>query len=214
MNRRERRSTVRVLRDAEREEAAPARIVVADDSTSLRAVVRVTVETQGWIVLEAATGAATLALVRERPPDLLLLDLDFGTSGPDGLEVLRIVRAEPATAAVPVVILTATDRADVRARALGLGATEFLTKPFGPLDLIATMRAVLGRKLEEPRLGLHLVQSGALTSDQLRLALDRQRERERAGKRITLGALLIELGMISRAELDMALRRQGSQTGR
>jgi len=193
---------------------APARIVVADDSTSLRAVVRITVESDGWTVLEAATGAAALALVRERPPDLLLLDLAFGTSGPDGLEVLRTVRAEPATAAVPVVILTATDRADVRARALDLGATEFLTKPFGPLDLIATLRAVLGRKLEEPRLGLYLVQSGALTSDQLRSALDRQRERERAGRRIALGALLIELGMTSRAELDMALRRQGSQTAR
>lgn len=191
---------------------APARIVVADDSTSLRAIVRITVESEGWIILEAATGAAALALVRERPPDLLLLDLDFGTSGPDGLEVLRTVRAELATAAVPVVILTATDRADIRARALGLGATEFLTKPFGPLDLIATMRAVLGRKLEEPRLGLHLLQSGALTLDQLRTALDRQREREHAGKRIALGALLVELGMISKADVDMALRRQGTRT--
>ena len=191
---------------------APARIVVADDSASLRAIVRITVESEGWIILEAATGAAALALVRERPPDLLLLDLDFGTSGPDGLEVLRTVRAELATAAVPVVILTATDRADVRARALGLGATEFLTKPFGPLDLIATMRAVLGRKLEEPRLGLHLLQSGALTLDQLRTALDRQREREHAGRRIALGALLVELGMISKADVDMALRRQGTRT--
>ena len=200
------------MHDAEQEEAALARIVVADDSSSLRAIVRITVESEGWIILEAATAAAALALVRERPPDLLLLDLDFGTSGPDGLEVLRTVRAELATAAVPVVILTATDRADVRARALGLGATEFLTKPFGPLDLIATLRAVLGRKLEEPRLGLHLLQSGALTSDQLRTALDRQRERERAGKRIALGALLVELGMISTADVDMALRRQGTRT--
>ena len=177
----------------------------------MRAVVRITIESEGWIVVEAATGAAALALVRQRPPDLLLLDLDFGASGPDGLEVLRTVRAEPATTAVPVVILTATDDPDVRARALSLGATEFLTKPFGPLDLIATMRTVFGRKLQEPRLGLYLLQSGVLTSDQLRTALDRQKERERAGTQIALGALLVDLEMISKADLDLALRRQGTR---
>lgn len=128
--------------------------------------------------------------------------------GPDGFEVLRAVRADPATATMPVVVLTASDSADVRARCLALGATEFLTKPFGPLDLIATLRAVLGRTLEEPRLGLHLLQSGALTSEQLRSALDRQHQRERDGRRIALGALLVELGLVSPADLDAALRAQ------
>lgn len=171
-------------------------------------------ESEGWTVIEAPSGDAALALVREQPPDLLLLDLDFGEGGTDGLEVLRQLRADRRTAAVPVVILTATQDPDIRTRAMALGADEFLTKPFGPLDLLASMRGILRREPEAPRLGLHLVQSGALTPEVLRTALDLQRERQRAGTPVALGALLVEFGMISRADLDAALRSQNAEPAR
>lgn len=196
------------LRELQVPDADAVRIVVADDSVAIRLLVRITVESEGWSVVDAPTGAVVLALIRERLPDLLLLDLGLGPSGPDGLAVLRMVRAAIATAALPVVILTAADRPDVRTEALDLGANEFLTKPFGPLDLITTMRAVLGRTWGEPRLGLHLVQTGALAPDDLRTALTRQRERDHHGEHVALGALLVGLGMISTVDLEAALRRQ------
>ncbi len=174
-------------------------------------VVRITVESEGWTVVEAPTGDAALALVREQPPDLLLLDLDFGEAGLDGLEVLRQIRADRRTTAVPVVILTANERPDIRTRAMALGADEFLTKPFGPLDLLVLMRGILRREPEVPRLGLHLVQSGALTPERLRTALELQRERQRAGTPIALGALLVEFGMVSKADVDAALRSQHAE---
>jgi CheY-like chemotaxis protein len=209
------RRTFRTLRtETGSEDTTRVRIVIADDSAALRSVVRITVETEGWTVVEAATGDAALALIREEPPDLVLLDLDFGASGPDGLEVLRRVREDRATALVPVVVLTANERPDVREQAIAGGANEYLTKPFGPLDLIATMRGVLGRHLEAARLGLHLVQSGALAPEHLHAALELQRERRRAGTPIALGALLVECAMISRPALEEALRSQKADAAR
>ncbi|HEX9494812.1 MAG TPA: response regulator [Candidatus Limnocylindria bacterium] len=207
------RSSGRTFRHLDEESAGTgrARIVIADDSTALRMVVRITVESEGWTVVEAPTGDAALALVREQPPDLLLLDLDFGEAGLDGLEVLRQIRADRRTTAVPVVILTANERPDIRTRAMALGADEFLTKPFGPLDLLVLMRGILRREPEVPRLGLHLVQSGALTPERLRTALELQRERQRAGTPIALGALLVEFGMVSKADVDAALRSQHAE---
>src|SRR5439155_156171 len=83
------------------------------------------------------------------------------------LAVLTALRADPATAAIPVVILTASSDPGHEARANAVGVALFLKKPFGPIDLIAALRRVLGASVPAAPLGLHLVQTGALTPGQL-----------------------------------------------
>src|SRR6267142_5312928 len=74
--------------------ARPINVLVADDSDSLRSLVRITLTSQGWSVREAATAEAALALTRETRPDLVILDITFGDTGPDGLAVCAELKAE------------------------------------------------------------------------------------------------------------------------
>jgi two-component system, OmpR family, phosphate regulon response regulator PhoB len=187
-------------------------VLIADDSEALRLVMRITVESQGWSVLEAPTGYDALALAAAERPDLVLLDLNFGDDL-DGIEVCRQLRAQSATAQLPVVVLTASELLEDRDAALAAGANEFLTKPFGPLDLLEIMRRMLGQYLSGAGLGLYLVDAGAITPAQLQRALVRQRQRAGGGDTIQLGALLVEHGFISELDLDRALARQRSELG-
>lgn len=183
---------------------AAARVLVADDLAALRTVVRITIESQGWTTLEATNGAEAFAVARAQLPDLVLLDLDFGDDGPDGLAVLEALRSDPATAGIPVVVLTAASDPAGEARANALGASLFLNKPFGPIDLIAALRRVLAAELPaEAPLGLHLVQTGAVTPGQLERALEEQAQRG-----VPLGRLLLEHRAISEPELEGALSAQ------
>lgn len=187
------------------------RVLVADDSESLRLVVRITVESQDWVVLETTTGAETLQLARAQHPDLILLDLDFANGGPQGLTVLRELRASPDTVDIPVIVLTASDRPADEVDSAAAGAAAYLTKPFGPIALITVMRHVLGNSLRAEGLGLYLVNAGALSAAQLSRALARQREREALGEHVALGTLLVEQGAISESELSRALGEQRDQ---
>src|SRR6266850_1247014 len=119
--------------------ARPINVLVADDSDSLRSLVRITLTSQGWSVREAATAEAALALTRETRPDLVILDITFGDTGPDGLAVCAELKADPATATIPIVMLTAHDDPAMRRRAEAAQANAFVTKPFGPLDLMRTL---------------------------------------------------------------------------
>jgi len=186
-------------------EHARVRVLVADDSESLRTVVRITTESQGWTILEATNGADALDVARVQLPDLVLLDLDFGDEGPGGLAVLIALRADPATASIPVVILTASSDPADEAQANAIGVALFLQKPFGPIDLIAALRRVLGASVPAAPLGLHLVQTGALTPRQLERALE---EQEGRGTSMPLGQMLVERRAISQPELEAALASQ------
>ncbi|HEV2249365.1 MAG TPA: response regulator [Candidatus Limnocylindria bacterium] len=184
------------------------RVLVADDSEALRAVVRITAESQEWIVLEARTGAETIDLARSQRPELLILDLDFG-AGPDGISALAEIRSSSQLRDLPVIVLTGTLDAVQQARAAAMGATVML-KPFSPIDLIGTIRQVLGIELAGDHLGLQLVHEGAVTAHQLERALDDQAAREQDGDRVPLGRVLLEHGAISEDELAAALRAQSA----
>jgi two-component system alkaline phosphatase synthesis response regulator PhoP len=119
-----------------------AKLLVADDLVPIRQMVRITLSTQGWTIVEAKNGAEALDLVRSEKPDLVLLDVDMG-SGPNGFEVCRQMKADPATKDIPVVMLTAHESDSDRAIGFAAGATQYLTKPFGPLELIDTIRGIL-----------------------------------------------------------------------
>ncbi len=188
------------------------KVLIADDSEGLRLVMRITVESQGWSVLEAPNGYDALAIAADQRPDLIVLDLNFGDDL-DGIEVCRQLRAATPTADVPVIVLTASERVQDRAGALAAGATEYLTKPFSPLDLLELMRRTLGQYFAGAGLGLYLVDAGVLTAAQLQLALVRQRQRAGTGERIQLGAMLAEQGVISEDDLARALARQRQELG-
>ena len=113
-------------------------VLVCDNETVLRALVRATLE-PGYEVLEARDGDEALALMAERPPDLLLLDMMM--PGRTGLDVLAELRAAGNT--LPVVMVTARAQAADRVRAADAGADRFLSKPFSPAELEALVAELL-----------------------------------------------------------------------
>ena len=119
-----------------------SKLLIADDLVPIRQMVRITLSTQGWTILEAENGAKALELARTERPDLVLLDVDMG-AGPTGFDVCRELQAAEDTKAIPVVMLTAHDSESDRAVGFAAGAAQYLTKPFGPLELIDTIRTLL-----------------------------------------------------------------------
>ena len=119
-----------------------AKLLVADDLVPIRQMVRITLSTQGWTIVEAKNGNEALDLVRSEKPDLVLLDVDMGP-GPNGFDVCRQIKGDEATKDIPVVMLTAHESDSDRAIGFAAGATQYLTKPFGPLELIDTIRGIL-----------------------------------------------------------------------
>jgi CheY-like chemotaxis protein len=115
------------------------RILIVEDHPTMREAMRLVLEGEGFAIEEAADGQTALAAIRERPPDLLFLDLNI--PGVAGAEVLRVAKADPAFTG-RVVIVTATGE-EGRAEAMRLGADEYFTKPFSPTALLRTVEQVL-----------------------------------------------------------------------
>lgn len=120
--------------------AGSFRALIIDDDPDLVSLIRRTLEfTAGWEVQTALSGPAGIALARNAPPDVILVDLMMPEM--DGYEVCRQLKADPATAPVPVVLLTA--RRDLDERLLAeTGAAGVLFKPFQPQDLARQVRAL------------------------------------------------------------------------
>ena len=119
-----------------------ATLLVADDLVPIRQMVRITLSTQGWTILEAENGQKAIEMARSEHPDLMLLDVDMG-AGPNGFDVCRELKSAPDTKNIPIVMLTAHDSESDRAVGFAAGAAQYLTKPFGPLELIDTIRTIL-----------------------------------------------------------------------
>jgi two-component system phosphate regulon response regulator PhoB len=117
------------------------KVLVVDDEADIRELVRLNLAREGYEVLDCETGEQALGLVRSQKPDLVVLDLML--PGIDGLEVCRRLKADPGTARVRVVILTAKgEEADVVA-GLELGADDYVVKPFSGKVLVARVRRLL-----------------------------------------------------------------------
>jgi DNA-binding response OmpR family regulator len=123
-------------------EEQPALVLIADDDEDIRALVAFRLERAGYDVVAARDGEEALRLARERGPALAVLDVMMPKL--TGLEVTRRLRAEEATSAMPVILLTArVQDADV-ARGLEAGADDYIKKPFSPQELRARVEAILG----------------------------------------------------------------------
>jgi len=123
---------------------ATVKVLLVDDEDSLRRVMKDLLERDGYQVTEARDGVQALDQVDRVGPDIIVLDLNL--PGLDGYGVLSHLRSRPATAAIPVIVLTAKGDEDNEVRVFELGADDFLTKPFRPRALSARLEAVLGRR--------------------------------------------------------------------
>jgi len=120
------------------------KVLLVDDEDSLRKVMRDLLERDGYDVAEARDGVQALDQIDRVGPDIIVLDLNL--PGLDGYGVLSHLRSRPATASIPVIVLTAKGDEDNEVRVFELGADDFLTKPFRARALSARLEAVLGRR--------------------------------------------------------------------
>jgi DNA-binding response OmpR family regulator len=128
---------------ASTDEARTRSIVIVEDDEDIADSIRYNLEREGFRVRVAATGEDAINLILDRPPNLILLDLNLPHMS--GFEMCRRLRAESTTARVPILMLTArTDEAD-KVLGLNLGADDYITKPFSMRELVARVRAVLRR---------------------------------------------------------------------
>lgn len=121
-------------------------VLVAEDEANIVESLRFLMTKAGLQVRVATDGPSVLRMVRESPPDLVLLDIML--PGCDGFEVLRGIRANPHYAHVRVMMLTAKGREIDRAKALELGVDDFVTKPFSTRDVVARVRGLVGLAAE------------------------------------------------------------------
>ena len=132
-------------------------ILVVDDEPEIVDLLRSYLERDGFTVKHAADGEKALEILRQLPPDLVLLDLMLPRL--DGREVCRRIRAAGTT---PIIMLTARDEETDKLLGLELGADDYITKPFSPREVVARVRAVLRRGSRE---GASVIRAGDLTID-------------------------------------------------
>lgn len=121
------------------------RILVIEDSDSIRHMIEALVSSRGHQVVAVSTGAKGLDAAIESVPDVVLLDLHLpGTY--DGFAVLEKLRAAEATRAVPVIVISAMADEDSKRRAAEKGANAFYSKPFSPLALLKELEGLRGRE--------------------------------------------------------------------
>jgi DNA-binding response OmpR family regulator len=126
------------------EEPTRRLVLVADDDEDIRSLVRYRLVGNGFEVVTAVNGEEALRLAAERSPDLAILDVMMPRL--DGFEVTRRLRADEATRAIPVILLTSrAQEADVT-QGFAAGADDYLRKPFSPQELGMRVQAVLARR--------------------------------------------------------------------
>ena len=139
-----------------------ARLLVVEDSRDIADLIRHYLERAGHTVETLASGRDVQAHVRQTLPDLIILDVML--PGMDGLLVCQALRADPATAAVPIIMLTARGEEADRVRGLEIGADDYVTKPFSPKELIARVGALL-RRVERPKAAARVLRYGPIQVD-------------------------------------------------
>ncbi len=141
--------------------AASPLILVVDDEPRMIRFIRMNLELERYRVIEASGGLDALEKVRDQLPDLVVMDVMM--SGMDGFETLELLRE---VSTVPVIMLTVKADEEAKVRGLGLGADDYITKPFSPRELTSRVHAVLRRAaLPAPVPRTELVIDGRLTID-------------------------------------------------
>lgn len=123
-------------------------LLLADDDESIRMVARLGLSRAGYDVTLVEDGTSALKAVRARPYDVVVLD--WMLPGIDGIDVCRALKADPATAPIPVVFLTAASHAGAHEEAMAAGAVGVIAKPFNPMTLGIDVRGLVDRLDSRP----------------------------------------------------------------
>ena len=135
-------------------------IYVAEDDDNIREILRCTLDSYGYATRVFDSAPQLLEAVREQLPDLILMDIMM--PGMDGLQALRLLKQDRRTSGVPVIFLTAKSSEIDKVKGLDLGAEDYITKPFGLLELAARVRAALRRQPPERQ---HILRGGDIVVD-------------------------------------------------
>ena len=135
-------------------------IYVAEDDDNIREILRCTLDSYGYATRVFDSAPQLLEAVREQLPDLILMDIMMPEM--DGLQALRLLKQDRRTAEVPVIFLTAKSSEIDKVKGLDLGAEDYITKPFGLLELAARVRAALRRQPPERQ---HILRGGDIVVD-------------------------------------------------
>jgi DNA-binding response OmpR family regulator len=119
----------------------PPQIMVVDDDQDTVAILARHLQREGFVPIEASSGALCLKLVHENEVDVILLDLMM--PGMDGFQVVKALKEDPMTAEIPIIMITARDDLDARAEGMRLGVSDFLAKPVFRRQLAGRVRAQL-----------------------------------------------------------------------
>ncbi len=146
---------------------ADTTILIIEDEQSIRNFLRATLKTQGYRIVEAATGREGLSLTASHIPDIVILDL--GLPDVDGVQVIEETRA---WSAVPILVLSARDQERDKIDALDAGADDYLTKPFGTGELLARLRVAMRHSVIAA--GEHGEPTGSFRVGELTIDTDRR----------------------------------------
>jgi phosphate regulon transcriptional regulator PhoB len=127
---------------------APKHILVVDDEADLVELISYNLKKEGFSVNSALDGETALIKIKKGRYDLVVLDLML--PGIQGMELCRILRNDPKTEALPIIMLTAKGEEVDKILGLEMGADDYVTKPFSPRELLARVKAVLRRSMEKP----------------------------------------------------------------
>ena len=126
----------------------PKHILIVEDEADLVELVSYNLKKEGFSVDSALNGESALSKIKKGRYDLVILDLML--PGIQGVELCRILRNDPKTEALPIVMLTAKGEEVDKILGLEMGADDYITKPFSPRELVARVKAVLRRSIEKP----------------------------------------------------------------
>jgi DNA-binding response OmpR family regulator len=157
------------------------KVLIADDDADLRELIAFTLTQAGYLVVKAADGPTALRRFEAEAADLVVLDINM--PGMSGFQVCEGIRAR---SRVPVMMLTVRGEEEDLVRALGLGADDYLTKPFSPRTLLARLKALLRRAGSEPAAPLN---AG-------RVALDLEEHTVRIGEAAAVHLTKLELRLL------------------
>jgi len=141
------------------------RILVVDDEPDVLELVVFHLEKEAYRVDVANTGDRALMMARENLPSLLVLDLML--PGINGLEICRLLKRDPKTRDIPILMLTARASEEDRVKGLELGAHDYVTKPFSPRELVLRIKNLL-RLTEKSTDGVELIEAGPFKLDTVR----------------------------------------------
>lgn len=142
-------------------EPAKTRVLVVDDEPDVLELVEFHLEKEGYQVLTADSGEKALRLAREHHPDAIVLDLMLPEIG--GLEISRMLKNDPRTMSIPILLLTARAAASDRVKGLETGVEDYVTKPFSPRELVLRVKNLLSHTDSAPAGGV--IEAGPIRLD-------------------------------------------------